>query len=104
MIFILVPSGYPQKFSASASSTRSANISWNPPQADEQNGIIINYLINVTVVGSGQTFQLSSTTTFLTVSTLLPYRTYLCIIAAVTSVGVGPYSIPFILNTPQDGT
>ena len=103
LFLYLVPSGSPRNFIATAASSRSASISWNPPHLDEQNGVIVNYLINVTVVGSGQTFQLSSTTTSLTVSTLLPYRTYLCIIAAVTSAGVGPYSVQFMLTTPQDG-
>lgn len=101
--YVLVPSGSPQTFTASATTTRSALVSWNPPRIDEQNGIIINYLINVTLVESGHTFQLSSTTTSLTVSSLLPYRTYVCIIAAVTSIGIGPYSNQFRLTTPQDG-
>jgi len=54
-------------------------------------------------VGTGATFQLVSTTTSLTVFTLDPYTTYVCIIAAVTSVGIGPFSNPFTLSTPEDG-
>lgn len=34
---------------------------------------------------------------------LRPFRTFECIIAAVTDAGVGPYSSTFIVSTPQDG-
>ena len=49
-------------------------------------------------------FQLTSTTTSLTVSTLQPFTTYFCIIAASTSVGMGPFSTVVTLQTPEDGT
>ena len=86
-----------------ATNSTSATVSWNPPPADDINGIIIRYIINVTVVGSGVTFQLTSTTTSLSVYTLTPYTTFICIIAAVTSAGTGPFGPPFTLITPQDG-
>lgn len=89
---------------AQPSSSRSATISWNPPPDDEINGIIIRYVINVTIVETGDTFQLNSTTTTLTVNALTPYTTYVCIIAAVTSAGIGPFSTQFTLITPEDGT
>ncbi len=102
-IVVVVPSGSPLSFGGNATSSRSASISWNPPAADQWNGIILLYIINVTVVETGQTFQLNSTATSLTVSTLQPYRNYICIIAAVTSIGTGPFSVRFTLTTPQDG-
>ena len=98
-----MPSGSPLNFGASTTTSRSATITWDPPRADLQNGIIIRYIINVTVVETGATFQLTSTTTSLTVNTLTPYRNFICIIAAVTSVGIGPFSTQFTLTTPQDG-
>ncbi len=102
-MLIIVPSASPLGFTGSASTSRSATITWSPPPADQQNGVIIQYLINVTVVETGVSFQLTSTSTSLTVTTLLPYRNYICIIAAVTSVGIGPFSSRFTLTTPQDG-
>ena len=84
-------------------SPRSANVTWNPPPPSDVNGAVVRYIINVTVVETGQMFQLTSTTTKLTVSTLSPYRTFVCIIAAVTSVGIGPFSTQFNFTTPQDG-
>ena len=70
---------------------------------DDRNGIIVRYIINVTVVETGQMFQLVSTTTTLTINTLSPYRTYVCIIAAVTSVGIGPFSTQINFTSPEDG-
>ena len=99
---IIVPSGSPLNFGGSATTSRSAIISWNPPRADLQNGIIISYIINVTVRETGATFQLTSNTTSLTITTLSPYRNYICIIAALTSVGTGPFSGRFTLTTPED--
>ena len=97
-----VPSGNPVNFGGNATTSRSAVISWDPPAADQWNGVIILYIINVTVLETGETFQLNSTSTSLTVSTLQPYRNYVCIVAALTSVGSGPFSTSFTLTTPQD--
>ena len=102
--FSTVPTSYPQNFAAVASSSRSATVTWDPPPMAQQNGIIILYTINVTVADSGEMFQLTSTTTSLTVSTLQPFTTYFCIIAASTSVGMGPFSTVVTLQTPEDGT
>ena len=84
-------------------SSTSAYLTWNPPSYEEQNGVIIQYVINVTVQETGERFQLTSTTTSLEVTNLRPYRTYVCIIAAATSVGLGPFSISVTVETPEDG-
>ena len=102
-LFSIVPTSYPQNFVAVASSSRSATVTWDPPPIPQQNGIIILYTINVTVADSGEMFQLTSTTTSLTVSTLQPFTTYFCIIAASTSVGMGPFSTVVTFQTPEDG-
>ena len=99
--FSLAPSAPPESFNAVPGSPTSASISWDPPPADDVNGVIVQYIINVTVVGSGQTFLLYSTSTTLNITTLQPYTTYICIIAAVTSAGVGPYTSQLTLITPQ---
>lgn len=98
-----VPSGSPLNFGGNATTSRSATITWNLPQDSLQNGVIVSYVIDVTVVETGVTFRLTSATTSLTITTLLPYRNYICVIAAVTSVGMGPFSSRFTLTTPQDG-
>lgn len=97
----LAPSAPPENFNAVPGSPTSASITWDQPPADDVNGVIIQYIINVTVVGSGQTFLLNSTTTTLNITILQPYTTYICVIAAVTSAGVGPFSSQVTLMTPQ---
>ena len=70
-----------------------AELSWSPPLAEEQNGVIINYIINVTDTETGDEFQLSTSHNTLTIaSNLKPYTTYTCVIAAETFVGLGPFS------------
>lgn len=77
---------------------------WDPPNVAEQNGIIIEYTINVTAVETGEEFEINTdNSTFTTVSNLRPFTTYQFIIAASTSVGMGPFSTVFTHNTPQDG-
>ncbi len=97
------PSTPPAQFEASDISPTSAFLTWSPPSYDEQNGIIVLYVINVTVVNMGERFQLTSETNFLEVTTLRPFSTYLCVIAAATSVGLGPFSTSVTVETPEDG-
>ena len=99
----LVPSGYPENFTGIPTSSRSAIIAWNPPLPDGQNGVIIGYKITITVVETGEMFQLFSTTNDLTIDTLSPYTTYVCVIAATTSVGVGTFSNNITFQTLEDG-
>ena len=76
---------------------------WDPPPADEQNGIITQYRINITEVQTGRSFTLFSATTSVNVTSLHPYYTYNCAIAAVTSIGAGPYTSVITVVTLQDG-
>ena len=103
ILLLIAPDAAPSNFTAVPATSRSATISWDLPPADEQNGVIILYVINVTIVATGQSFQLTSTNTTFTVDDLTPYTNYVCIIAAVTSAGTGPFSTPVTLSTPQDG-
>ena len=63
----------------------------------------MEYTINVSAVETREEFQLTSRTTSITVTTLRPYTTYRCIIAASTSVGMGPFSTVVTILTPEDG-
>ena len=98
-----MPSDSPVSFGGNTTSSRSAFLSWDPPPPDQQNGVIIYYIINVAVQETGERFQLNSTDPYLSVNNLQPYRNYTCVIAAATSVGIGPFSLSFTLVTPQDG-
>ena len=78
-------------------------LSWTPPADEDQNGVIIRYDINVLVQETGESFELESPTTVLTVSNLDPYTTYICEVAAATSAGEGPYSNSYSVQTLEDG-
>lgn len=101
--FSLVPDGIPRDFTIVSTLTTSTILSWNPPLVEEQNGIITGYVVNVTLLLTGETFLLFSNTTTLLVDILKPFRTYVCIIAAQTSVGTGPFGTQITLQTLQDG-
>ena len=100
---ILAPSSPPLDFTATPTTSRSVYLTWSPPLPEDQNGDITGYIINVTVVETGERFQLFSETNSLTLHSLRPYTTYICVIAAVTSAGVGPFSTTFVVRTPEDG-
>ena len=98
-----MPSGYPQNIEVRAVSSRMSTLSWNPPNYEDRNGVITGYVINVTDTRRNETLQYTSNTTALTLSTLSPYTTYYCIVAARTVVGTGPISAVITLRTPPDG-
>lgn len=98
------PNAAPRNFSAVVESAFSANFSWLPPEPENQNGIITSYVINITDDDSGDSFEVSTTNTSLTLdSSLRPYRTYTCSMAAETSVGQGPFSSEVNFTTFEHG-
>ena len=101
--FSAVPSGTPQSIQAQPIDSRSLLLAWEPPLAEEQNGVIQGYLINISVAETGDEFQHQSTNTTLIVKDLHPHYTYSLVISAVT-VGPGPYSEVYTIQMPEDGT
>ena len=76
---------------------------WDPPQPDQRNGIIRRYAINITTLTDQQTvFHSLLTTTSHTVSSLRPYSSYSCAVAAETGAGRGPH-VTQTVRTPEDG-
>ncbi len=100
--FFTVPGSSPQELRSVEVTSRSAELTWDPPPYEDQNGVIISYLISVTVNETGETFVLATNDTSLSITGLRPYRTYICTIAASTSVGVGPNSTGVIVQTLED--
>ena len=94
----------PEDLIVEAATSESITLSWSPPDVQSQNGIIIGYLINVTAIGTGEAFQVSSATTNLVIQSLRPFTMYICVIAAETSAGTGPFSISLIVQTNESGT
>ena len=99
----IVPSGFPQAVSGNSSSPNAILLSWSPPSDDEQNGKILQYVVNVTHADTLDTTQYFTTMTHIYISGLDPYTTYVCVVAAQTSVGVGPFSRLYFIQTQEDG-
>lgn len=101
----IVPSGFPQMFTDRVESSQSISFNWIAPTVEEQNGVIISYTVNVLDAASGQNIgptTVPSSQTSITVAALLPFTTYLCSIAASTSLGMGPFSTSLMVTTLQD--
>ena len=78
-------------------------LSWQPPAPENQNGIIVHYIVNITEMETGRLLSFTAVNmTTLSVPTLHPFYTYTCIVAAVT-VGIGPYSATVEVELPEDG-
>ena len=100
----VAPSMPPENLISEATTSESVTLNWSPPDIQSQNGIITGYLINVTEIETGETFQVSSATTNLVIQSLRPFTTYVCVIAAETSAGTGPFSISLTVQTKESGT
>ena len=99
----VVPTGPPQGVEVQSETSTTLVLSWQPPAPENQNGIIIHYIVNITEMETGRLLSFTAVnTTTLSVSTLHPFYTYTCIVAAVT-VGIGPYSATVEVELPEDG-
>ena len=102
---LTVPSGPPLMFSVVATTARSLHFSWEPPRPEEQNGVIVGYVVNVTSDHSMEVLQLYTDlqATSTSAAGLKPYTVYVCAVAAITMPGVGPYSDEDTILMPEDG-
>ena len=105
-IFIADPDAPPQNIQISVTSSRTMVVSWNSPPSEDQNGIIIYYLLLITQEQfniSDRVINTISNATSYIVDNLEEYNNYTCRVAAATRIGPGPYSAPIYFNTPEDG-
>ena len=83
---------------------RQLHLRWDPPEPQHQNGVIINYTICIEREDSVEDCRLYYTSsTNMIVTGLHPYTDYRYKVAASTSVGRGPYTREFPIQTLQDG-
>ena len=83
----------------------SLTVSWQPPLARHRNGPIIDYMIQYTMVGSGdRESEIVASGITHTISGLLAYVKYSVIVAATTVNGTGPFSdSPVVGRSGEDG-
>ena len=101
--FSTVPSSPPQNYTIEALDSRTILLEWNPPDIEEQNGIVRQYLARITETETETEFQVvTNETSSLNITGLHPYYTYQVSIAAVT-IGVGPFTEVKTVRNPEDG-
>jgi len=76
-------------------------IQWQKPASEHQNGIITSHVIRVTSTDTGVANQFSTNRTLFSISSLKPFTTYTCEVAAITVAGVGPFSTLITFLTDQ---
>lgn len=103
MFSTTAPTSSPVGVQGSSTDSTTITLTWMPPPAEFHNGIVREYLINVTELETGQMFQQMSLTTYASLVMLHPYYVYQIAIAAVT-VSTGPFSAALDLRTLEDGT
>ena len=101
-ISVTVSAGAPLNPSATVINSRTLAFTWEEPLEQLRNGIIRQYHINITEVDTGRQFQIVSSTTSTSVSSLHPYYTYQWAVSAFT-IGGGPFSQPQMITMPEDG-
>ena len=82
--------------------THSVLLRWSPLSSDQQNGIITRYVINVLEDGQQSRVSVTSNITQYTLEAA-PFTDYVVSVAAVNSVGQGPFSDTTEVRTPEDG-
>ena len=104
LLIVLVPTGAPESVAATSVSSTTVLLTWNPPPPDLQNGIITTYYVNMTELETGMASQMIvAGATQLLIDILHPYYVYNFYISAATTIGRGPYSPVFSIQTPEDG-
>lgn len=97
------PSGSPTGVTGLSTSPYSITISWTAPAPGLLNGAVTGYIINVTHADTLVTVQYNSGSTNVVISNLEPYTTYICVVAAETSAGNGPFSHLILIQTQETG-
>lgn len=97
-----VPTGVPQNVQVVSVSSTSIRISWEPPQSDQQNGVIYSYHLSITEVETGAvlSFKTVPTDNLFVVNSLHPFYLYNCSIAAFT-IGLGPRQYVSVRTLPE---
>ena len=87
--------------------SRTLNITWKFPIADDQNGVIVSHTIlledrddvnGYAIVQENDTEELG-----IVLEELLPFHIYYVRVAASTQVGLGPYTTRVLIEMPEDG-
>ena len=101
-ILSAVPSGTPVDVRVAAVTSRSIRVVWSPPLTDQQNGLILHYVVVVVAAQTRSTITLNVSSNSTSIPDLHPSYSYSIEVAAVT-ISVGPFSRSVSITTPDDG-
>ena len=97
-----VPGAPPSNTTGMAVNSTHVYLTWDPPPADEINGGILGYRINITELNTGDMFQYIADVTEAAVGPLHPHYIYNFSIVAFTHVGHGPTTY-VVIQTAEAG-
>ena len=88
--FSIVPSGWPNSFQVLLVNSTANNLTWNEVNCSQRNGLITGYTVMIS--NSSITYNLNSTERYIILNDLVFGTVYNISVAAVNSVGKGPFS------------
>ncbi len=97
-----VPTGAPLFVSSQALSPSVLLIQWEPPNMEQQNGVIRRYVINITEIETTTSKMFYSNETNITLDSRHPFYQYSYSVSAVT-FRPGPFSSIDVIQMPEAG-
>ena len=91
----IAPSSAPQGFTVQTVTSTSVVLTWNELDCLQRNGDITGYTIRYVGDSQNITESFSDTTRTYTVQGLVPFTEYSFSVAAVNTIGAGPFTDPF---------
>jgi len=99
-----VPSAPPQNVTTMVINSTSISVYWDPPPLDDQNGVITGYTVIITNINrTSISMTISVTNTSYTAINLEEFEVYHIQVAAMTAIGLGPFSDVIRSQTFEDG-
>ena len=96
-----VPSGAPTQLSILLITHNAVNISWSEVSSSSINGLLEYYSVQINVTQTTTSFLHTSNFSHTFITNLTPYTQYLLAVAAVNTLGRGPYSSILHFTTGQ---
>ena len=100
---LVAPTSPPVNLEASYITSTRAEITWEPPPEEEQNGDITSYTLLVINTQTNQIVSSSTSATSISLTALSPYTVYSIAVSANTSAGMGPFTPYTVFQTMEDG-
>lgn len=100
---IVDPSSPPSNVSGNIRFSTLLELSWTPPPAMDRNGLIISYVVKLSAVETDSVWTLFAVNEDIKIGSLNYSYHYNCTVAASTTVGVGPFSPPIIIQIEESG-